>query len=297
MTMNACSTHWSKREAEAASKLISLALEEDLGTVGDLTSQLLFTRKEQGKAIVMGRKAGILAGLPLVEMVFRAVNPGIEVKMLTNDGEQVQNGTRIAEVTGEFRDILIAERTMLNFLQRLSGVATLTSIYVEKLKGYKAKLLDTRKTTPGYRLLEKYAVRCGGGHNHRMGLYDGVMLKDNHIGGLRQNHRDLKTTLDMVKEKVPAGTMVEVEVDTLELLKQAIDAGASLILLDNMNLEQLKEAVQIRDQKQKGVELEASGGVNLETIREIAATGVDRISVGAITHSATALDIALDYEQ
>ena len=199
----------------------------------------------------------------------------------------------IATVSGSLRSILAAERTALNFLQRLSGIASLTRKFVEAAAGYRAKILDTRKTTPGWRLLEKYAVRMGGGINHRMGLFDAILIKDNHLAGLKG---DLRKAVEMARSYPGnAGLPVEVEVDSLGQLNDALAVRAEIVLLDNMNLDELRSAVVQRDAVAPGVLLEASGGVNLFTVRDIASTGVDRISVGALTHSAPALDIALDY--
>jgi nicotinate-nucleotide pyrophosphorylase (carboxylating) len=226
-------------------------------------------------------------------MVCGVVDPTLVCSIVTPDGQRVERGTTLATVAGSLRGILAAERTALNFLQRMSGVATLTRKFVDAAAGFKVKLLDTRKTTPGWRLLEKYAVRCGGGTNHRMGLYDGILIKDNHLAGLGGSVR--KAVEQARAYPGNAGLPVEVEVDTLEQLEVALAVRADIVLLDNMTLEQLRLAVARRDAIASGVLLEASGGVNLTTVRDIAATGVDRISVGAFTHSATALDIALDY--
>jgi nicotinate-nucleotide pyrophosphorylase (carboxylating) len=194
------------------------------------------------------------------------------------------------------RSILVAERTALNFLQRLSGIATLTARYAERIVGTPAVLLDTRKTTPGWRLLEKYAVRCGGGTNHRLGLYDGVLIKDNHLAALRHGTQGVAEAVAAARSQYGQRVPIEVEVDTLEQLDVALTAGPDIILLDNMGPERLRQAIARRDALAPSIRLEASGGVNLDTIAAIAATGIDRISVGALTHSAIALDIGLDYE-
>ena len=282
-------------DAAAASKLISLALSEDLDTTGDRTSNALIPATQPGRAVFVVRSPGIVAGLPVAELVVNTVNPALTLQRLIPDGAGVVRGDRLAIVSGPMRDILIAERTALNFLQRLSGIATLTRKFVEAAAGLPAKILDTRKTTPGWRLLEKYAVRAGGGTNHRIGLYDGILIKDNHLAGLGEHA--VSRAIDLARSfPGNAGLTVEIEVDSLEQLEQALPKRPEIVLLDNMTLDQLRAAVSRRNLVAPHVLLEASGGVNLTTIRAIAETGVDRISVGAITHSAVALDIALDYE-
>jgi nicotinate-nucleotide pyrophosphorylase (carboxylating) len=217
---------------------------------------------------------------------------------LLEDGQAVQRGDRLATIVGSMRAILAMERTALNFLQHLSGVATLTRKYVDAVAGLKARILDTRKTLPGWRLLEKYAVRCGGGDNHRIGLYDGLLIKDNHLKGMQiaDCRLQIEKTVAAAKRMASPGIIMEVEVETLEEFDVALRCQPDIVLLDNMSLEQMREAVRRRDAAAPGIRLEASGGVNLATVRAIAETGVDRISVGALTHSAPALDIALDYE-
>jgi nicotinate-nucleotide pyrophosphorylase (carboxylating) len=227
-------------------------------------------------------------------MVCAAVDPALAFAPNVEDGARLDRGTALATVAGPLRSILAAERTALNFLQRLSGVASLTRKYADAVAGTRAAVLDTRKTTPGWRLLEKYAVRTGGGTNHRVGLYDGVLIKDNHLAGLGG---DVRRAVGLARAAPGnAGLAVEVEVDTLELLEHALAARADIVLLDNMTPEQMRTAVARRDAVSPGTKLEASGGINLSTIAAVAATGVDRISVGALTHSAPALDIALDYQ-
>jgi nicotinate-nucleotide pyrophosphorylase (carboxylating) len=226
-------------------------------------------------------------------MVCAAVDSKLAFAEKAQNGDAVESGRELAAVRGSLRSILATERIALNFLQRLSGIATLTRKYVDAVAGFRAKILDTRKTTPGWRLLEKYAVRCGGGTNHRMGLYDGILIKDNHLAGLGGDLRKaVKTAREFPGNQ---GQPVEVEVDSIEQLEIALAAGADIVLLDNMSLDQLRAAVARRNAVAPNVLLEASGGVTLATVRNIAATGVDRISVGALTHSAPALDIALDY--
>jgi nicotinate-nucleotide pyrophosphorylase (carboxylating) len=288
---------WGQREAEAADRLIRLALAEDLDGAGDLTTTLLVPPDRSGSAVFVGRASGVVAGLPIVPMVLEAVAPGtVSVELLVADGASVAKGTPLARIRGSFRTILTAERTALNFLQRLSGVATQTRRFVEQLAGLLCVLLDTRKTTPAWRVLEKYAVRCGGASNHRMGLYDGILIKDNHLAALAGQPHPVASAIERARSSIGSALPIEVEVETLEQLEEALLARPDVILLDNMNLETLRKAVARRNALAPEVRLEASGGVRLDTIRAIAETGVDRISVGALTHSAIALDIALDHE-
>jgi nicotinate-nucleotide pyrophosphorylase (carboxylating) len=286
---DASMTNFLPDEAATCRTLVNLALAEDLGRFGDRTSRALIPAEQLGRAAFVARSPGIVAGIPAAAMVCEKLQ--FEPKIA--DGSRVERGTVIAVVSGSLREILAAERTALNFLQRLSGVATLTRRFVDAVAGTSAKILDTRKTTPGWRLLEKYAVRMGGGINHRLGLHDGILIKDNHLAGL---NGDVQRAVFLARsasgnENFP----VEVEVDTLEQLDAALAANADIVLLDNMTTDMMREAVRRRDKTAPFTKLEASGGVNLDTVRGIAETGVDRISVGAITHSATALDIALDY--
>jgi nicotinate-nucleotide pyrophosphorylase (carboxylating) len=284
-------------ESAACERLVRLALEEDLGTAGDLTSQAVIPAELAGQAVFVARVRGVVAGLPAAALVFAKVDPGVVFTPLVEDGSAVQPGARLATVRGPMRSILTGERTALNFLQRLSGVATQTARHVAVVKGLSCQVLDTRKTTPGWRLLEKYAVRMGGGHNHRMGLGDGVLIKDNHLAGLRIADRRLQIEEAVRRARQRYGNTVplEIEVDTLEQLEAALAARPDIVLLDNMGPEQLREAVRRRDAVAPGVQLEASGGVSLDTLRAIAESGVDRVSIGALTHSAVALDIGLDY--
>ena len=283
-------------EQANAQRLLELALQEDLGNRGDLTSSCVVPPETQGSALFVSRKPGRLAGLPIAQMVFTQVDPTLTWQPLESDSASLLPGTALARVSGSMRSILIGERTALNFLQRLSGIATLTARYAEKIAGTRAVLLDTRKTTPGWRLLEKYAVRCGGGTNHRLGLYDGVLIKDNHLASLRHGSQGVAEAVRTARAQYGQSVPIEVEVDTLEQLEVALRAGPDIILLDNMEPDRLREAMARRDALAPGIRLEASGGVNLDTIAAIAITGVDRISVGALTHSAVALDIGLDYE-
>src|SRR5262245_60189896 len=297
-------TGFSAAETAACCRLVDLALAEDLGPrfpLKDVTSFALIPLVSRGQAAFVARRPGVLAGLPAVALVLGAVDPELELETRAEDGAALQPGTTVGVVRGPTQSLLMAERTALNFLQRLSGVATLTRAYVEAVAGLPAQILDTRKTTPGWRLLEKYAVRCGGGHNHRMGLYDGILIKDNHLASLPIADCRLKieSGLNAARKSQSKGP-IEIEVENLEQLDAVLGCHPDIILLDNMDLPQMREAVTRRDQACNGegkrVLLEASGGVTLDKIRGIAATGVDRISVGALTHSAVALDIALDYE-
>lgn len=284
---------FSSAESDACLRLSELALAEDLGPAGDRTSLSLIPAERPGRAAFVARAAGVVAGLPAAALVCGAVDPRLTFTPLLPDGFRIDPGATLATVAGPLRSLLAAERTALNFLQRLSGVASLTRKYVDAAAGHRAVVLDTRKTTPGWRLLEKYAVRMGGGTNHRLGLYDGVLIKDNHLAGLGGDVRRAVETARVAPGN--EGLPIEVEVDTGEQLEAALSARADIVLLDNMSPEQMRAAVARRDAVSPGTKLEASGGVNLATIGAIAATGVDRISVGALTHSAPALDIGLDY--
>jgi len=269
----------------AARPLIELALAEDVGS-GDLTTESTVPEGRSGQAAIVAKAHGVLAGLPVAAEVFRRVDARIGFKALALDGEPVAPGDVVARLQGPLPGILTAERTALNFLARLSGIATTTARFVDAVAPYKAVILDTRKTTPGWRLLEKYAVRCGGGRNHRLGLYDMVLIKDNHIaacGSISEAVRRVRAA----GGEVP----IEVEVRTLEELEEALGLGVDRILLDNMDQATLREAVHLAGGK---VPLEASGGITLENVAQVAACGVDFISVGAITHSAPALDLSLE---
>jgi len=280
-------------EMAAARRLIDLALDEDLGTVGDVTSAATIPADASGRAAVVARAGGVAAGLPVAELVCAAADSALVFAPTVADGTFVHAGAELATIAGPMRAILTAERTILNFLQRLSGVATLTWRFVEAAGG-NAQVLDTRKTTPGWRLLEKYAVRKGGGHNHRVGLYDGVLIKDNHLWALGGGPAAVPTAVLALRQCAPS-LPIEVEVETWEQFEAALASNPDIVLLDNMPPELLRRCVARRNAIAPGILLEASGGVNLQTIGAIAATGVDRVSVGTLTHSAKALDIALDY--
>jgi nicotinate-nucleotide pyrophosphorylase (carboxylating) len=273
--------------------LIELAMAEDIGG-GDVTTRYFIPEDRQASAWVVARKDGVVSGGEIAAQVFRKVDPDLLVQILTSDGTHVVAGSQLIRIQGSARSILTAERTALNFLQHLSGIATLTACYCKQVLGTHTRILDTRKTTPGYRMLEKKAVRDGGGTNHRHGLYDRAMVKDNHLvaeGGIAA----IQAGIQKLKINQP-NVEVEIEADSIEQVREflALD-GVDYILLDNMTLAQLSEAVALRGLRTKPM-LEASGGITLELIAEIAATGVDFISVGALTHSAPALDIGLDFQ-
>jgi nicotinate-nucleotide pyrophosphorylase (carboxylating) len=281
-------------ETIACRRLVELALQEDVGA-GDLTSQAVIPETLAGRGVFVARAPGVLAGLPAAALVFATLDPRVQFEPLLADGAAVQPGSRLARVGGPMRSVLSGERVALNFLQHLSGIATQTRRYVDAVAGLKCQVLDTRKTLPGWRLLEKYAVRCGGGHNHRVGLFDGVLIKDNHLRALGLGKKEIRTAVEAARRLHGPAVPVEIEVDDLPELDEALRCGPDIVLLDNMPPEAMREAVRRRDAVAPRVLLEASGGVTLATIRAIAETGVDRVSVGALTHSAPALDIALDY--
>ena len=273
-------------------KLIPLFLEEDLQDIGDITSRSIFKEEDLLSATMNCREDIIVAGLDIAKAIFEYVDDQITFRPLAKDGDLLHAGANIASISGPAISLLSAERTALNILMHLSGIATLTRSYVNRIAHTKAKLLDTRKTTPGLRKLEKFATKMGGAENHRIGLFDAVMIKDNHLALVKESHDDnyIAQAIKLCRNK--GHDFVEVECDTLRQVRRAINAGASRILLDNMTNEMLKEAVSMNKGK---CELEASGNVNLQTIKGIAETGVDYISVGRITHSAPAVDIGLDF--
>lgn len=266
------------------------ALAEDLGR-GDVTSLALLPASARARAQVIAREPSVVAGLAFAETTFHALDARLRLERHANDGDRVPAGAALLTVSGSARAVLAGERVALNFLQRLSGVATLTAHYVAAVVGTRARILDTRKTTPGWRRFEKYAVACGGGTNHRIGLFDLVLIKDNHLALLGTRHRDAVAAAVTRARQAWPDLKVEVEADHLDQVRQAVAAGADIILLDNMRPALLRQAVAL---VQGRALTEASGGVNLETVRGIAETGVDYISVGALTHSAPAVDIALD---
>jgi nicotinate-nucleotide pyrophosphorylase (carboxylating) len=300
---------WDDRLRAAWEGLLRLAVAEDLGEAGDWTTRALVPEDALGRAAVVARESGVIAGLPGVECALRQIDPRLRWLPAREDGQSVRARERIGRIEGPARGLLAAERLVLNLLGRLSGIATLTRRYVEAVRGTKARIYDTRKTTPGWRRLEKYAVGQGGGWNHRTGLFDAVLIKDNHLALWSQLPADatLRHTAaeavayarQMLREHAPergcGGMIVEVEVDRLQQFEEVLSAGPDIVLLDNMSPAELRQAVVRRDAFDTAIELEASGKVDLGTVREIAETGVERISVGALTHSAEHLDVGLDW--
>ncbi|MBB6695668.1 carboxylating nicotinate-nucleotide diphosphorylase [Cohnella xylanilytica] len=277
---------------EAVRGQIRAWLAEDIGS-GDVTTMATVPEGHQSRAIIHAKASGILAGIPLARLVFDVVDPTLNFEALAADGDRVERGTVLAVVEGSTHSLLTGERLALNLLQRLSGIATVTRAYVEAAEGYPARIADTRKTTPGHRTLEKYAVRVGGASNHRFGLYDAVMIKDNHIkaaGGVR-------AAVLAAKSRVPHTMKVEVEAESLEQAEEGARAGADIVMLDNMSTEAMREAVVRLREIAPHVLVEASGGMRAERVREVAQTGVDIISVGSLTHSFQALDISLDLNE
>ena len=271
---------------------VTTALTGDVGS-GDVTSLATVRANATFSVVMRAREPLVVAGIAFAETAFRSLSRSVHIKRLARDGQRVKTGAGLLQISGSARAILSAERVALNFVQRLSGVATWTARFVAEIKDTKTEILDTRKTTPGWRRFEKYAVACGGGRNHRIGLFDMVLIKDNHLAALRAAKPNaVAVAVARARRKFPK-LKVEVEADTLAQVKQAADAGADIILLDNMSNAELRRAVKLIKGRAK---TEASGGVNLQTVRGIAATGVDFISVGALTHSARAVDIGLDFE-
>jgi nicotinate-nucleotide pyrophosphorylase (carboxylating) len=273
-------------------EIIDRALAEDLGK-GDVTTEALIPGERQGTGFIVVKKEGILAGIKVAKQVFHRVDPELEVEILLVDGARVKPGSKVAKVSGRIASILKAERVALNFLQRLSGIASETNRYVEAVKGLPVRIMDTRKTTPSLRSLEKYAVRVGGGENHRMSLGDGILIKDNHLVALRSQGLNIKEIVAKARQNAPQRLPVEVEVGTVSEALEAVEAGADIVMLDNMNLEDMRKAVKSIHGRAL---IEASGGITLDNVRAVAETGVDFISIGALTHSARALDISLDLE-
>ncbi|MCS5702918.1 MAG: carboxylating nicotinate-nucleotide diphosphorylase [Acidobacteria bacterium] len=272
-----------------ADRFLRLALEEDLGDAGDITSSAVVPEGTSAQAHVVARSPGIIAGLGVMLRTFTIVDPEVHTESLVQDGTLVDAGSLLAIVTGSARSLLAAERVALNLLGQLSGVATATRELVDQIAGTNASLVDTRKTVPGLRALQKAAVQAGGGQNHRMGLYDAVLIKDNHIAVAGS----VEVAVEQARAAVGPGTSIEIEVESTEQLEAAIAAGADIVMLDNMSVNEMREAVLITDGRCR---TEASGGIMIGTVREVAKTGVDMISVGWITHSAPALDVALDLE-
>lgn len=287
----------------SADKLIQLALDEDLQSAGDITSKATIDPAHTATVNIVSREAGILAGVKLISRIYGALcvregrdSNAVVTELRISDGASVHPGALIASVSGPVQLLLAGERTALNFLIHLSGIASLTNQFVLKVQGSRAAILDTRKTLPGYRLLHKFAVKCGGGTNHRVGLFDGILIKDNHLAARGESSlADAVVAARSYLTVSRISTPIEIEVDTLEQLEDALRTSPDIVLLDNMPPAQLTQAVAIRDRTSPRTQLEASGGVNLETVGCIAGTGVDRISVGGLTHSARALDIGYDW--
>ena len=276
---------------DAALRLIDLALAEDRGA-GDWTTRWIVSARAKADGAIVAKEAGVIAGLALGSAVFLRLDPRVEFEAAVSDGDRVEPGQLVASISGPARAVLTGERTALNFLQHLSGIATLTRKFVDAVAGTRARILDTRKTTPAWRALEKAAVRAGGGENHRFGLFDLVLIKENHAavaGGVTEAIR-------RVQDANNKGLRVEVEIHDLTDLRSALDARVDRVLLDNMSLEQITEAVKLVRKRAAGIEIEASGNMTLERVRAVAEAGVDFISVGAITHSATALDLSLRFQ-
>ncbi len=304
---------FSKAAKSDCLKLIEMALVEDLGAADleagvDCTTDAIVPKQSNARAAFVSRDAGVVCGIEIAKLAIANWAPQLSLKVELNDGQRVRPQETIAVMSGPARDILTMERTCLNFMCRLSGISTLTNQYVQQISGTSGCVLDTRKTTPGWRRLEKYAVACGGGQNHRMGLYDAIMIKDNHLAFFRSQVDDARNTIPAAiriarqwivdhKSSLPHGdqTVLQLEVDTLAQLEIALGTDCDIVLLDNMDCDQLCRAVEMRNSRAPAVQLEASGGVNLGTIAKIAQTGVERISVGALTHSAVNFDIGLDW--
>lgn len=267
-------------------------LREDVGA-GDVTTNVTIPAGSQSKAVIHAKDNGIIAGITVAELVFQVVDHGLAFTPMVKDGDAVTHGTILAEVEGSTHSLLTGERLALNLLQRMSGIATRTRTYVDALEGLSTRLVDTRKTTPGHRLLEKYAVRVGGGANHRFGLYDAVMIKDNHIKGAG----GITEAVQRARAAIPHTMTIEVETENMEQVREALQAGSDIIMLDNMHPDRMREAVALIREQAPHVKVEASGNVSLNTIRGIAESGVDVISVGRLTYSFESLDISLDLNE
>ncbi|MFN2566527.1 MAG: carboxylating nicotinate-nucleotide diphosphorylase [Gemmatimonadaceae bacterium] len=274
---------------DALNSWVQSALNED-GALNDLTTIATVVSERRARATLVARDPGVVCGVPLALEAFRIMDPKVAIRVDAEDGTRVEKGAPVLFLSGHARGLLGAERVALNFMQRLSGIATLTARYADAVKGTKAKILDTRKTLPGWRPLEKYAVLAGGGKNHRSDLSTGILIKDNHLAALDGN---IELAVRRSREIAPAGMKVEVECETAEQVTDALAAGADIIMLDNMSIEQMRDCVQLISGR---AVIEASGGVNLSNVRAIAETGVDWISVGALTHSAPAMNLALDFD-
>jgi len=289
-------------EKDKVIDFIKSALREDIGKI-DITTTFLIPSTLRIKADIVSKSSGTLAGLSFVEIVYGILDSGVRIKFNSQDGDSIEPGKAVCYLEGPATSILKGERVVLNLLSRSSGIATITKKFVGKVKKYNVDIMDTRKTTPNMRYIERYAVRVGGGKNHRFGLFDQVLIKDNHLAALRELKPNLKEvsiindSVHTAKKRAQKNVKIEVEVKNIAEFEEALSAGADIIMLDNMSIETIKEAVKIRnasDTKARQVKLEASGGINLENVEEYAKTGVDRISVGALTHSASSLDFSLE---
>jgi nicotinate-nucleotide pyrophosphorylase (carboxylating) len=290
---------------EDLEQLVRIAIREDLDRFVDLTSAALVPHGKIGKAAVVSRVSGVASGFNLIERIIAEFDCSVQCESLVGDGESFEPRATLAVLTGSVRDLLTIERTLLNILGRMCGIASWTHRFVKRIENTSARLYDTRKTTPGWRRLEKYAVRCGGGHTHRMGLYDAILIKDNHLAANSTSAgqpMDTFSAVQRAREYIASsgmtnsnGIIIEIEIDDVGQLDQALRGEPDIILLDNMSLAELRYCVERRNANATGIQLEASGGVNLDTIASIAETGVDRISVGALTHSAVNLDLGLDW--
>ena len=290
-------------DLEKIKDIVQLAIKEDIGD-GDITSKIFIPDGSKTEGMLIAKEAGVVAGLPVAGYVLSQIDENLILTSNIEDGSRVKKGTIIGSVKGLTLSLLSAERLVLNFLQRLSGIATATNRFAEKIKGYRTQIMDTRKTAPGWRYLEKYAVRVGGGINHRMGLYDQILIKDNHLKamGTEKENGTISRLVRKAREQIENGTLIEVEVEDLCQIKEVMDAGVDIILFDNMEPSKIREAVDIVREIEKNqgagtgkaILTEASGNITIENVEEYADAGVDRISVGAITHSARALDISFD---
>ena len=298
---------WDAAVEEDCRQIVRLAVREDLDRLFDWTTLALVPSGQAGRAAMVSRQGGVVAGMRAAQVAIGEMDVHLQLDVSLDDGRQVAAGRPWATVAGPARSLLTAERSLLNLVGRLSGIATLARKYVEAVQGTGARIYDTRKTTPGWRRMEKYAVRLGGGHNHRTGLFDAILIKDNHLALAADSEgtdrltpaeavrRAREFAENMAAKQAAAPMIIEVEVDTLELLEQVLGEQPDLVLVDNTSPDQLKRAVALRDRLAPGVELEASGGVTLENVAAIAKSGVERISVGALTHSAVSLDVGMDW--
>ena len=303
MTKDFHQLDWNAAIEDDLRQIVRLAVREDLDRHNDWTTVALVDSDTKGRAAIVARQAGVIAGLRAVPVVIDEMHAAIEVEPRASDGDQVAAGAIVAELTGSARNMLTCERPLLNLLGRLSGIATLTREYVRRIEGTSARIYDTRKTIPGWRRLEKYAVRCGGGHNHRTGLFDAILIKDNHLALVAEKNVSPADAVRMARtfvkslgaDDVPENMLIEIEIDRLEQVDDVFAAEPDIVLLDNLPPDLLRAAVARRNEIAPQIELEASGGVSLETVREIALTGVERISAGGLTHAARWLDVALDW--